>query len=185
MKEQLINFETAKLAKEKGFNAPTPFIYICSGRGKEKTHFLQDYFVFYKSFLDLHTTTSSNRNDLKDVERNGSWDNSITTFTLEDYHKSYNPFADDYKVLAPTQSLLQKWLREVHGIYVNSEYDLNHDGKNIIYFSNWGFINDPSSDNYKYNPNGGYDEKAIWKTYEEALEIGLQEGLKLLSDEFY
>ena len=178
MKEQLINFETAKLAKEKGFNAPTPFIYICSGRGKEKTHFLQDFFVFYKSFLDLHTTTSSNRNDLKDVERNGSWDNSITTFTLEDYHKSYNPFADDYKVLAPTQSLLQKWLRDVHNIEIyvhkfkpNGAYPKGYYcvSRPLIHYSNevkdWIFTN--------------------FKTYEEALEIGLQEGLKLLSDEFY
>ena len=184
MKEQLINFETAKLAKEKGFNAPTPFIYICSGRGKEKTHFLQDYFVFYKSFLDLHTTTSSNRNDLKDVERNGSWDNSITTFTLEDYHKSYNPFADDYKVLAPTQSLLQCWLREVHNIYVESYHDLTSDGTKIQFYTSWGFLQQKDK-NGNRNVNGWYDEYNDWKTYEEALEIGLQEGLKLLSDEFY
>ena len=35
------------------------------------------------------------------------------------------------------------------------------------------------------NVNGWYDEYNDWKTYEEALEIGLQEALKLLSDEFY
>ena len=30
------------------------------------------------------------------------------------------------------------------------------------------------------NVNGWYDEYNDWKTYEEALEIGLQEALKLI-----
>ena len=154
MKEQLINFETAKLAKEKGFNVETLHFY-CKNRTCD----------YIKTPYKYSFEVNANQETLI----NGEIDNFGYGITWS----------------APTQSLLQKWLREVHGIYVNSEYDLNHDGKNIIYFSNWGFINDPSSDNYKYNPNGGYDEKAIWKTYEEALEIGLQEGLKLLSDEFY
>ena len=154
MKEQLINFETAKLAKEKGFNVETLHFY-CKNRTCD----------YIKTPYKYSFEVNANQETLI----NGEIDNFGYGITWS----------------APTQSLLQKWLREVHGIYVNSEYDLNHDGKNIIYFSNWGFINDPSSDNYKYNPNGGYDEKAIWKTYEEALEIGLQEGLKLLSYEFY
>lgn len=75
---------------------------------------------------------------------------------------------------------LQKYLRDIYGIYVSSDHDLDPTGKFVIYYTNWGFINDPSSENYKYHPEGGYDEFNNWKTYEEALEFGLQEGLKLI-----
>ena len=37
MKEQLISFETAKLAKEKGFNIPT--IYGCNEKGESQEYF--------------------------------------------------------------------------------------------------------------------------------------------------
>ena len=79
-------------------------------------------------------------------------------------------------------SYIQKYLRDVYGIYVSSDHDLDPTGKFVIYYTNWGFINDPSSENYKYHPEGGYDEFNNWKTYEEALEFGLQEGLKLIKN---
>ena len=81
-----------------------------------------------------------------------------------------------------TQSLLQKWLREVHKIYVASYHDLNpiHDG--IIYYTNWGYINDPSDKKLAYNPLGSYDESTSWRTYEDALEFGLQAALKLINN---
>ena len=61
----------------------------------------------------------------------------------------------------PTQSLLQKWLREVHGLNV------------LIYLSD--------KDCYIYHVWGktGRDYDS-YKTYEEALEVGLQEALKLI-----
>jgi len=134
MEEQLISFETAKLAKEKGFRL---------GIG---------WFGFDNQFYVSE---------------------GVQTGMLCENHRGNNP-------VACTQSLLQKWLRDVHKIYVASYHDLNpkHDG--IIYYTNWGFINDPNSKNYKYSPLGGYDESANWETYEEALEFGLQEALRLI-----
>jgi len=74
MKEQLITFDTAKLAKEKGFDWIPEFknvysVYNCWG--------IHSYDSKIKNLINL-----------------------------------------DNKTLAPTQSLLQKWLRDVHKIDV-------------------------------------------------------------------
>lgn len=62
-----------------------------------------------------------------------------------------------------TQSLLQKWLREKHEIFV------------II-------LPQTSKFGLKWTTNFHNRERTIqcWKTYEEAFEVGLQEGLKLM-----
>ncbi len=78
MKEKLVTFETAKLAKEKGFNIPSRYYY-------NQKHNKIDY--------DLH--------EAQVVD--GTYVNSFVN--LLDYP-------------APTQSLLQKWLRERHRIDV-------------------------------------------------------------------
>ena len=71
------------------------------------------------------------------------------------------------------QSLLQKWLREKHKISVEVT-------------SGWW---DLGKVEWEYNVyKKGLDGDSpcsltVFKTYEEALEIGLQEGLKLIKDE--
>jgi len=130
MEEQLISFETAKLAKEKGFN------YINVDR-------------YY------------------DLELN----NNLT--------RSFVSIQNKKCLLAPTQSLLQRWLREIHNIYVESYHDLTSDGTKIQFYTSWGFLQQKDKNGNK-NVNGWYDEYNDWKTYEEALEIGLQEALKLI-----
>ena len=132
MEDQLISFETAKLAKEKGF---------ILGIG---------WFGFNNKFY------------VSEGAQIGM---------LCDNHRGENP-------VACTQSLLQKWLREVHDIEIyvhkfkpNGAYPKGYYcvSRPLIHYSNemkdWIFTN--------------------FKTYEEALEVGLQEVLKLLSDEFY
>ena len=108
MEEQLISFETAKLAKEKGFD----FIYII--------------------------------------------DNELTKHSLI------------------TQSLLQKWLREVHkiNIFISSKTIENK----TIFIPHGRTIPDTINNNLivdiiQYCTNN---------TYEDAFEIGLQEALKLI-----
>ena len=72
-------------------------------------------------------------------------------------------------ILAPTQSQLQKWLREVYNIYIDIESCLlglkNIEYKFYIY------------DVHKYSRK----KSIIYKTYEDALEIALQEALKLIT----
>ena len=116
MKEELINFKTAKLAKEKGFNIP--IIY---------------YYDFIKDICSVIVKENIN----------------------ESCSKIYS---------APTQSLLQKWLREIQMIDI------------IIN------ISPLTNEYYSEIPNfitGNYVSKKF-ETYEEALEIGLQTALKLI-----
>lgn len=68
---------------------------------------------------------------------------------------------------APTQSLLQKWLREVHNI--------------IVYVTPFKDIGDDLNDPIRFKVFTTKTTNSIeYKTYEEALEIGLQEALKLI-----
>lgn len=106
MEDQLISFETAKLAKEKGFNLWTS----C------KAHFP----LYLKGEIEY-----------RDFIRNIG------------------------EPLAPTQSLLQRWLREEFD-YHASVRRAGKDWKTSI------------------------DEYTTFETYEEALERGLQELLKLI-----
>ncbi len=136
MNDAFISFETAKLAKEKGFNEETLHYYY-----KDE---LQSPYVENGSSTDVEF-----RVDLED---------------LYDYHN--NEYLKE-RYSAPTQSLLQKWLRE--------EYNINI---GMVYYS---LIDSTSTRNYwtwrvHYTQNA-YGNKP---TYEEALEEALQEALKLI-----
>lgn len=79
MTDTLITFETAKLAKSKGFNIPVRFGVFGSKMKLTENHGWEHYKI-----LELNDWNKKPR-------------------------KSYS---------VPTQSLLQKWLREVHDIHI-------------------------------------------------------------------
>ena len=134
MEDTRITFETAKLAKEKGFP-------------QEPNRLKIPYYNYKGEF----------KGDVKD------W--------LRKYLRKEDT-SDVESVSAPTQSLLAKWLREEHNIHVTSRYDivLEKGYGYTLYF----FMED----------RGSFVNKElisyIYKTYEEAYEIGLQEALKLI-----
>ena len=74
-------------------------------------------------------------------------------------------------ISAPTQSLLQKWLRETHNLDILLDIDISTEYfvcvKNKTLPSKNGLL---------------FESKNTYKTYEEALERGLQEALKLLEN---
>jgi hypothetical protein len=115
MKEELISFETAKLAKEKIFNIPVLSVYADNG-----------------------------------------------CLSSDDTVYNFNQRAG---YSAPTQSFLQKWLREKHriDIYVKPSY--------CGYYCS-----------FEYDLPEKSDSKILEleTTYEEALEKGLFEALKLI-----
>ena len=123
MEDTKITFETAKLAKEKGF-IPSDGITCKS--------YLQDGRVGYQTIWDL---------DLKYT-------------CLEDH------------IIAVTQSLLQKWLREEYNIIVLVLYD----GKTFYY----------QIQRKEWDDCITQFDLTLDQTYEEAYEIGLQEALKLI-----
>ena len=76
-----------------------------------------------------------------------------------------NGLEEDY-IEVPTQSLVQKWLREIKETIVIVDYNMAYPGK-------W---------DYEYwNGKCGFAvSEEYYDTYEEALEAGLQEALKLI-----
>lgn len=72
----------------------------------------------------------------------------------------------------PTQSLLQKWLREIKNLHIAIIRDACGYGYDICKADNGTHITDGVFD----GPNDG----GQWDTYEEALETGIQEALKLI-----
>ena len=70
---------------------------------------------------------------------------------------------------APTQSLLQRWLREVHDIDIIIHRQ--HNNPKMYYSSIWYKSKNP------WNPPSAMNKL----TYEEALEEGLYEALKLIN----
>lgn len=119
MRDELISFVTAKLAKEKGFNENCNYKYRKGGTLSDGKGFLSN--------LDIYES--------------------------------------------PTQSLLQKWFREEHDIHVL----INVDQKDGIAIFSW-IIFQPYK---KYTPSVNGDV-VDYDTYEQALEIGLREALKLI-----
>ena len=145
MEEQLITFETAKLAKEKGFD-------LCT----------RHYFISTGELIDIE--------DLEDIYPK-NWNNKWI------YTKCgtgcFGCKIDNIKYFeacsAPTQFLLQKWLREKYKIDV---VVIPYDNQPINYCS---YL-------YKHLPDDKLDRTVLEKypTYEEALEQGLIEGLNLI-----
>ena len=77
-------------------------------------------------------------------------------------------FIESHKILT-TQSLLAKWLREKHNIYVTSQIG-NLDFINTYHYE----IRYIDKNKFMCKVNGNF------KTYEEVYEIGLQKALKLI-----
>ena len=72
----------------------------------------------------------------------------------------------------PTQSVTQKWLRETKNLHIEIYRNACGYGYAIVKADSGTWMED---DNFK-GPNDGGN----WDTYEEALEAGIQEALKLI-----
>ena len=141
MKEQFVSFETAILAKEKGFNVETLHFY-CKNRTCD----------YIKTPYKYSFEVNANQERLI----NGEIDNFGYGITWS----------------APRQSLLQKWLRDDYNIFV----EVNVQDGYYTYF-NYLVYNRLDS---KVATNRIKSKVNTHKTYEQALEIGLQEALKLI-----
>lgn len=119
MKDKLISYETAKLAKEKGFNQKLTESG-CHIRGE-----CIDFPLDLMNGKDVYAT--------------------------------------------PTQSLLQKWLRDVHEIYVlPDKVHINHEDGVYTWVC---IVEDEDGDSFQVDDH---------EIYEEVLEQGLGEALQLI-----
>lgn len=78
--------------------------------------------------------------------------------------RNYNAF--EFKVSAPSQSLLQRWLREIHNIDITVS----------LVATQYGFYIHKNRD----YTNNGESYSTLGVTYEEVLESALKEALKLI-----
>lgn len=79
-----------------------------------------------------------------------------------------------YEDVKPTQTTLKSWLSENHNIFVEPQLDRTSAPKFAVEI-------------YKYSHFGNYDKVIqkdwyLYRTYEEALEVGLLEGLKIIKN---
>ena len=163
MKEQLVSFETAKLAKEKGFDLETSKFYLSDktlitafedSKGNEA-----EYYFDADSFLE-------------------NWNRKGWLVTKEcnmgfGVTEGKNGYMQGFS--APTQSLLQKWLREkykihlviiptVEGYFTYKLLDIHCDPENKIETSPYSDVCSTDFD-----------------TYEQALEAGMQKALMAIN----
>ena len=129
--EQLVTFEVARLAKEKG----------CK--------------------LDLY---SDDEWHYVDEEGDLFWCN----------HDPRSSYPNAERVVKCSQSLLQRWLREEHSLYVMLE-----ETETLSLESGIGFYYKIIKVKDKEHLRLDYS-MYFYKTYEEALEAGLKEGLRLI-----
>ena len=130
IEDQLTSFETAIVAKDKGFDE------YCK------------YYTWSDSKTGAHVSVVGSSNKGTPCKQE-EWD---------DVEKGKRV----YTISRPTQSLLQRWLREVHKKYVLVNLViLNREPEEIGFRAS------------NYFP-------AIYPTYEEALEKGIEEALKLI-----
>lgn len=86
-------------------------------------------------------------------------------------------------ISAPTQSLLQKWLREVHNIETRADvnfYNKKHKLGYLYSIDCFDENNIHDGKDYDLHQLEKVGKSEGFNTYEEALEIGLQEALKLI-----
>lgn len=154
--EQLITFETAKLAKEKGFKELcfAAFHKDNSGDYSKKGYF-ESGIISQSEYFKFPTMSNGDK-----------------IAVLQKYYI--------HTILRPTQSLLQKWLRKVHKIYVLPINDLplphNSWKCTIEYISPAKTKHVVKKDIYP-NIYKGVEESG---SFEQAFEAGLQEALKLI-----
>ena len=146
IKEELIKFETAKLAKEKGFNEVTVFAYTKK----------EEIAASFPTESYLGTLSREDFESYGWINNNLPWEDP----TIHD---------TTYLFSAPTQSLLQKWIREV--LKYDIDIRCNCTSKGQYFVTVFG---------RKTKFPTLYLGNTYYKTYEEALEVGLQEALKLI-----
>lgn len=136
MKEQLITFETAVLAKEKGFDVECLNFYT---KPRSKMFGIDEHgrsYFMYNKPKSLYTIGSAAALNIESV------------------------------YFAPTQSLLQKFIRETRGVHI--EIHRNASG----YY--WSMCKSDGGTDLGWSDISGSNYSGVWDSFQEALENALQ-----------
>ena len=161
MDEQLISLETAKLAKEKGFDNLYNKYFYTEENGLCSIECDGEVLNVFNDDLTLKSHTYCCNGDF--------W-----------YDENKEEFYDPIKFPAVTQSLLQKRLRDAHYINIDIATDCTTEPK---YCYNIKVFKGNPKDLGEMEWGWYFHEQKNWRlyyTYEKALEEGLQEALKLI-----
>ncbi len=152
-KNRIITLETAKLLKEKGFDI-----------------MVKGHYTEYK-VTQIDPEYPEGGGPFGMTKGEVDYDNIF----MINGNRKYGDFScDSYDCYsAPTQTIVYRWLREVHKFHVKIE---DWEGEKWVYEIK-DFDRRISALELK---KLGTDEKLEFDTYEEALEMGLQQALKLL-----
>lgn len=167
MKDILVSFKVAKLAKEKGFNIKTCDFFsekIISNLVPQG-----DY-----KYLSIDYDSSG-----EDISPHGFWDWNSTNKSKRLISAFNESYGEDFNEVfsAPTQSLLQRWLREKYNLEINVILDFQNIEKKLGKYYDLGIFR------YKENSRELLPlfSKYDFENYEEALESGLFEALNLIN----
>lgn len=142
LKDELVSYFVAKLAKEKGFNEPT-----------------DKYYHIYDNVVDAENSLE------------------MTGKEAPDFYNSRNTC----RCAAPSQSLLQRWLRKEKGIIVEviAQPTCSTPKKNCYW---WSVKQNSDGFCYQYEECSYilYSDEGYFDTYELALEDGLAYSLRNL-----
>ena len=148
MKDQIISFETAKLAKEKGFDERIFCFY-----SKERELYISyphECFYGLRKLSEACGFRMSNSNIVEGIA-------SIS-----------------FECVAPTQSLLQRWLRETHNIEVQVSWE-----QSMKWFYSIGYLFSADEMIVKELDDLHIGQEQL-ESYETALEVGLIESLNII-----
>lgn len=153
MEEEMTSFQTAKFAKEKGFP--------------------QDMFNcrWYNAFGTFLGRTDLNKDGVYVCESG----------YFQTKEERLNNVSDRYS--APTQALLQRYLRDVHNIEVNANVNFYNKSEKLGYYytiDKFDVNNIHDGVDYDFEQIDLIGDRKGFSKYEEALEVGLFEALKLI-----
>lgn len=157
MRDTIVGFEVAKLAREKGFDEECFNYYFEDGEFRE--HVLTDTYGYYgEEYTVEFEALLENWNTKFLTRKNG--DRCFGCSKSQGYLETFS---------APTQSLLQKGLREKHDLYVY-----------VIPMPEALFENENRMCTYRIASKNELHITKLFNSFEEALEEGLKQALKLI-----
>lgn len=148
--EDYVSFETAKLLKEKGFDAKCRYVYLDTGMRVAAQIFMEG-------------ESSVNNDDIESVVKYNDW----ITYTQ-----------GDYAFLCPTIHTAMKWLRELHKIHIEVRIT-NHSISELVNVPRYYWILF-DAEKVKWIDESTAHRPMSFKNYEEACEEAIKYCLENL-----